>query len=200
MLAILSGGNHQRAFLFMGVLTFTGFVVFPYLANYLVANVGLTENELPLIYVCGGSCTIFTMNWIGRWADRSGKRRVFILMSLASCVPILLLTNLPPVHLAVALATSTLLMVCMSGRMVPAMALMTASIEARHRGGFMSVNSSVQQLAAGVAAWISGIILGQDSNGRITHFSAIGWISVGCALLCIYLSKFLTHGSYSIGA
>ena len=194
MLAILSGANHQKAFLFMGILTFTGFVIFPYLANYLVANVGLTEKQLPLIYVCGGSFTVFTMNWIGRWADRSGKRRVFILMSIASMVPILLLSNLPPVSLAVALAVSTLLMICMSGRMVPAMALMTASIEARHRGGFMSVNSSVQQLAAGIAAWISGNLLGQTANGRITHFSTLGYISVACALTCIYLSRFLGSG------
>src|SRR5213075_1752645 len=116
---------------------------------------------------------------------------VFIVMSIASCVPILLLTHLPPVHLAIALAASTLLMVCMSGRMVPAMALMTASIEARHRGGFMSVNSSVQQLAAGVAAWISGMILGQSASGSITHFSVTGFVSVACALFCIYLSRFL---------
>jgi predicted MFS family arabinose efflux permease len=202
MLAILSGAVHQKAFLFMGILTFTGFVIFPYLANYLVWNVGLTEKQLPLIYICGGCCTIFTMNWIGRWADRSGKRRVFILMSLASIVPILLLTHLPPVHLIVALAASTLLMVCMSGRMVPAMALMTASIEARHRGGFMSVNSSVQQLAAGIAAWVSGMILGQSATGRITHFSIIGYISVACALFCIYLSRFLGGygGTSEVGA
>jgi len=151
MLAILSGPAHQKAFLFMGLLTFTGFVVFPYLPKYLVANVGLTEKQLPWIYICGGCCTMFSMNWIGRWADRSGKRRVFSLISMAAVIPILLVTNLPVVPLVVALAVSTLLMICMSGRFVPAMALMTASIEARHRGGFMSINSSVQQLAAGFA-------------------------------------------------
>ncbi len=194
MLAILSGPAHQRAFLFMGMLTFTGFVVFPYLPKYLVANVGLTEKQLPWIYVCGGFCTMFSMNWIGRWADRSGKSRVFTLMSLASVLPILLVTNLPAVPLVVAVAVSTLLMICMSGRFVPAIALMTTTIEARHRGGFMSINSSVQQLAAGIAAWISGIILGQSATGQITHFSVTGFVSVTCALFCIYLSKFLAAG------
>jgi predicted MFS family arabinose efflux permease len=131
------------------------------------------------------------MNWIGRWADRSGKRRVFTLMSLSALLPIVLVTNLPAVPLAFAVAVSTLLMIGMSGRFVPAMALMTATIEARHRGGFMSINSSVQQLAAGVAAWISGIILGQSATGRITHFSVTGFVSAACALFCIYLSRFL---------
>jgi predicted MFS family arabinose efflux permease len=192
MLAILCGRAHQKAFLFMGMLTFTGFVVFPYMPKYLVANVGLTEKQLPWIYIYGGVCTMFSMNWIGRWADRAGKRRVFIIMSVAAVVPVLLVTNLPAVPLAVAVAVSTLLMICMSGRFVPAMAMMTASIEARHRGGFMSINSSVQQLAAGVAAWISGMILGQSATGEITHFRITGVVSVGCALLCIYLSRFLT--------
>jgi predicted MFS family arabinose efflux permease len=191
MLAILSGATHRRAFLFMGLLTFTGFVIFPYLPKYLVANVGMREKDLPWLYVCGGFCTMFSMNLIGRWADRSGKRRVFALMSTASVLPILLLTNLPPAPLVAAVAASTLLMVCMSGRFVPAMALITASIEGRHRGGFMSVNSSVQQLAAGLAAWVSGMILGQRATGEITRFSVIGLLSVSCALFCIYLSSFL---------
>jgi len=195
MLAILSGPTHRRAFLFMGLLTFTGFVIFPYLPKYLVANVGMTEKELPWLYIFGGFFTMFSMNLIGRWADRSGKKRVFALMSLASLIPILLLTNLPPVPLAVAVATSTVLMVCMSGRFVPAMALMTASIEGRHRGGFMSLNSSVQQLAAGLASWFSGMILGQRATGEITHYSVVGVVSVSCALVCIYLSRFLVSAN-----
>jgi predicted MFS family arabinose efflux permease len=195
VLAILSGPAHQKAFLFMGMLTFTGFVIFPYLPKYLVANAGLTEKQLPWLYICGGACTMFSMNWIGRWADRAGKRPVFIRMSVAAVIPILLTTNLPTVPLVIAVSVSTLLMICMSGRFVPAMAMMTASIEARHRGGFMSINSSVQQLAAGLAAWCSGLILGQSATGKITHFRIIGLLSVVCALSCIYLSRFLGRGA-----
>jgi len=191
MAAVLSHRDHQLAFVFMAGLTFTGFLVFPYIANYMVANVGLTEKQLPWIYLSGGCFTIFTMNLIGRWSDRAGKLRVFVIMSLSAAVPILTLTNLPRVPLIVAVAVSTLLMVCMSGRMVPAMAMMTASIEGRYRGGFMSINSSVQQFASGVAAFVSGHIMGQSVTGEITHFPVIGLISLCFALLCIYLARFL---------
>jgi multidrug resistance protein len=189
--AVLAHTDHQMAFLFMALLTFTGFVVFPNMANYMVFNVGLTQKQLPLIYLCGGLCTVFSMNWIGRWADRSGKLRVFVLMSLLATIPLVAVTNLPRAPLFVALATSTLLMICMSGRMVPAMALMTASIEARYRGGFMSINSAVQQFAAGLAAYVSGSIMGRTSSGQLTHFPQVGAISVVCALICIYLARFL---------
>jgi predicted MFS family arabinose efflux permease len=191
MLAVLTHTDHQMAFVFMGVLTFTGFAIFPYLATYMVSNVGLTEKQLPLIYLSGGLCTLWSMNWIGRWADRSGKARVFTLMSASCTIPILLVTNLPRAPLAVAIGASTLLMVCMSGRFVPAMALMTASIEARYRGGFMSLNSSVSQFAAGMASFVSGHVMGQSPTGEMTRFSIIGGLSLVCAWSAIYLARFL---------
>lgn len=191
MLAVLVEPNHQMAFLFMAVLTCAGFTIFPTLATYMVYNVGLTEKQLPFIYLTGGLCTLFSMNWIGRWADRAGKLRVFTLMSLSASVPILILTNLPRVPLVAALATSTLLMICMSGRFVPAMAMMTATVESRYRGGFMSVNSSVQQFSCGLAAWISGGIIGQGPNQEITHYPIAGLVSLSCVLTCIWLARFL---------
>jgi predicted MFS family arabinose efflux permease len=191
MLAVLMEPSHQTAFLFMMVLACAGFVIFPTLATYMVYNVGLTEKQLPFIYLTGGLCTFFSMNWVGRWADRAGKLRVFTLMSMAASVPIILLTNLPHVPLAVALATSTLLMICMSGRFVPAMAMMTATVESRYRGGFMSVNSSVQQFSCGLAAWVSGSIIGQAPNQEITHYPVVGLVSLGCVLICIWLARFL---------
>jgi len=191
MLAVLMEPNHQMAFLFMAVLTCAGFTIFPNLATYMVYNVGLTEKQLPFIYLTGGICTLFSMNWIGRWADRAGKLRVFILMSIAACVPIIALTNLPRVPLLVALAVSTTLMICMSGRFVPAMAMMTATVQSRYRGGFMSVNSSVQQFSCGLAAWISGAIIGQAANQQITHYPLAGLVSLACVLICISLARFL---------
>ena len=131
------------------------------------------------------------MNWVGRWADRAGKLRVFTLMSLAASIPVIALTNLPRVPLLVALAISTLLMICMSGRFVPAMAMMTATVESRYRGGFMSVNSSVQQFSCGLAAWISGGIIGQGANQEITHYPVAGLVSLACVLACIWLARFL---------
>ncbi len=191
MLAVLMEPSHQMAFLFMAILTCAGFSIFPTLATYMVYNVGLTEKQLPFIYVAGGLCTLFSMNWVGRWADRAGKLRVFTLMSLATTAPVLVLTNLPRVPLLVALSVSTLLMICMSGRFVPAMAMMTATVESRYRGGFMSVNSSVQQFSCGLAAWVSGGIIGQGPNQEITHYPRAGLVSLACVVACIWLARFL---------
>ena len=199
MLAVLGHTDHQMAFVFMAGLSFTGFIVFPNIANYMVWNVGLTEKQLPLIYLAGGAATVFSLNWIGRWSDRAGKHRVFMLVSLAAIIPIFLLTNLPRVSLLIAVSVSTLLMVCMSGRMVPAMALMTGSIEPQYRGGFMSVNSSVQQFSSGVAAYFSGQVLTQKASGELAHFPLLGGVSICFALICIYLARFLKKPEPSTG-
>ena len=189
--AVMTHPDHQKAYLFMAALTFAGFCIFPYIPTYMVANVGLTEKQLPWIYFYGGACTFFTMNWVGRWSDHAGKLRVFTITSLTAAVPVLLLTNLPRVHLVVAIAVSTLLMICMSGRMVPAMAMMTGAVEARDRGGFMSINSSVQQFSMGLTSLLGGLILGEGANGTMTRFPIVGILSVACVLLCIYLARFL---------
>jgi predicted MFS family arabinose efflux permease len=191
MLAVLVEPNHRMAFVFMAALTAAGFTIFPTLAPYMVQNVGLTEKQLPFIYLTGGLCTFFSMNVVGRWADRWGKLYVFTLMSLSATIPVTALTHLPRAPLLVALATSTLLMICMSGRFVPAMAMMTATVEARYRGGFMSVNSSVQQFSCGLAAWLSGNIIGQSPNGQISGYPVAGVVSVTLVLICIWLARFL---------
>jgi predicted MFS family arabinose efflux permease len=195
MLAVLLQPSHQMAFLFMAILTCAGFTIFPTMATYMVYNVGLTEKQLPFIYLAGGICTLFSMNLIGRWADRSGKQRVFTYMSILALFPVLALTNLHRVPLVAALAVSTTLMICMSGRFVPAMSMMTSTVESRYRGGFMSVNSSVQQFSCGLAAWVSGGIIGQGRNDEITHYPIAGFLSLGCVLACIWLSRFLRPAS-----
>ena len=83
------------------------------------------------------------------------------------------------------------------------MALMTATIEPRYRGGFMSINSSVQQFACGVAAYLSGQVLTQTPGGQLAHFPLLGLFSIVCALVCIFLARFLkiphkTEGSLQV--
>jgi hypothetical protein len=137
-------------------------MVVPYMGAYLVANVGCRQTDLPFIYFFGGIASLLTLTPIGRWADRRGKLGVFRLMALLTVIPLVVLTNLPPVSLAAIIAITTLLMVVSGGRMVPAMALMTASAAPHHRGSFLSVNSSVQQIALGLAAVVAGAILGNE--------------------------------------
>jgi predicted MFS family arabinose efflux permease len=179
---------HLRAYLLMTAMVLSTFMIVPYLASYLVANTGRTNEELPYVYLCGGLATLVTMTLFGWLSDRFGKLLMFRSLALFTMVPILLVTNLPPVALATVLAVSTLFMVTSSGRMVPAMALITASAAPRNRGGFLSVNASVQQTAMGLASALGGIMLGQGANGEITGFPLVGGLACAATLASILLA------------
>jgi predicted MFS family arabinose efflux permease len=184
---VLAHPNHVRAYVLMVSLVLSTFCIVPYLAAYLVSNVGRAEGELAYVYLCGGVATLFTTTPVGWLSDRLGKRPVFRFFALFTLVPILLLTNLPPVSLVTALAVTTLFMITSSARMVPAMALITGCAVPRYRGSFLSVNSSVQQMAMGLASLIGGALLGKAAGGELTGFPLVGAVSVAGTLLSVYL-------------
>ena len=188
MKAVLGTANHLRAFVFMFALMFAGFSVIPFISPYMVANVGLKETDLPYLYFFGGLATAFTSRYIGKLADRHGKRQIFTLIGVISIAPLLITTNLPPVPVPVAICASVIFMVFVSGRFVPAMALVISSVEPRLRGGFMSINSAIQQLGLGAASLLAGSIIGHGTAGTLTRYWLVGFIAVGATLLAIALA------------
>ncbi|HZC36594.1 MAG TPA: MFS transporter, partial [Chthoniobacterales bacterium] len=188
-LAILANGNHLRALALMSVITLGGFMIIPDLANYLISNVRLTSGELRWVYLVGGGATLFTMNGVGRLADRFGRMRVFTIMMICSIVAAFLSTHLPVVPAAMAVATSTFFMISMTGRFVPAMAMITSSVEPEHRGGFMSINSAVAQFCAAIAATISGWVIQDGPNHQLIGFGKVAWFYVGWALIALWLAS-----------
>jgi predicted MFS family arabinose efflux permease len=191
---ILFNGDHLRALALMAVITMGGFMIIPDLANYLVNNVGLNATELRWVYLVGGAATLFTMNGIGRLADRFGRMRMFSIMMVCSMVAALLITHLPVVPAAVAVATSTFFMISMTGRFVPAITMITSSVTPAHRGGFMSINSSVAQFSSAVAAAAAGLIIHDGSDHRLIGFSVVGWTYLGWAIIGLWLGSRLRVG------
>jgi MFS transporter, DHA1 family, inner membrane transport protein len=189
LVATFSHANHIRAFLLIITLMIGSFTVFPFLSPYLVANVGMTEEELPLVYIAGGGLTLFAAPIIGRLADRYGKYTIYSMIAPGSALLLVVITHLPPVPTAVAVSVFGGLMVCNVGRMIAAMAMITGSVEPHQRGAFLSANSSVQHVAAGIGAYLGGIIVGESASGKIVHFGAVGWIAAGATLLSLWLAS-----------
>jgi predicted MFS family arabinose efflux permease len=187
--AIFAVRNHLRAFALMTVLISSVFLVIPFLAAYNVANVGVAETELAVIYLAGGAASLVSTQVIGRLADRYGKERLFTIVAAVSIGPILLCTHLPPLPLGWVVAVSVLLFIFMPGRFGPATALVTGSVEPKLRGSFMTFNASIQQLASGIASLAAGLIVGRSSDGALTHFDVIGWLSVLCTIVCLWLVR-----------
>ena len=187
--AVVKEPNHMRAFAFMALMMMAGFTVIPYIALYMTANVGLPEAFITLVYLCGGAATFFTSRIIGKMADAHGKQRVFRWLALMSFIPILITTHLVPIPWWLVLVNSTVFFVLVSGRMIPAMALVSAAPLPQVRGTFMSLVSSVQMLASGIASLTSGMIISRAANGQIEHFNFVGYLAVSCGLLTLWLAR-----------
>lgn len=180
--------NHLRAFALSVVMALAAYIVFPYLSPSLVANCGYPEAWLPLVYVCGGAASVVGMNLAGRWADRHGRLRVFRIAAAVSMVTVLVVTHLPVWPMALVLTSTAAFMTMNAMRYVPAMAMITASVVPRQRGGFLSLNSALQQLAGGVSVSLAAWIVDQDASGHILRYGLLGWVSVVLVFAALVLA------------
>ncbi len=187
--AVFGEPNHQKAFLFSAMLFFSGFAIIPFISPYMVANVGVAEADLPLLYLVGGVVTLIVVRLAGRLSDLHGRRRMFTLIAAISALAILNLSHLPRLPLHLAILASAFLMSTLSGRFVPAMALITSSVSPRLRGSFMSFNSSIQQLASGTASFGASLVIGMNAEGELTRFGIVGIVAAMTTLASIYLAR-----------
>jgi predicted MFS family arabinose efflux permease len=186
MLAVLRDAYHLRALLYSALIIFSGFTVIPYITVYAVHNVGIAQHDLPYIYLCGGAATLFTARLIGHWADLRGKVKTYRIVAFSSLLPILVVTHTGAVPLWLWLILTTTFFVLVSGRMIPAMAIITSASQPKLRGTFMSLNATTQSLAMGLATTLAGFIISQDANGQIVDYGLVGFVAVTANLLAIW--------------
>ena len=69
------------------------------------------------------------------------------------------------------------------------MALITNSVAARYRGGFMSVNSAVQQGSGAIANLVAGIIVTRDAvTGRLEGYGHAGYLAVAAFGVAVFMA------------
>jgi predicted MFS family arabinose efflux permease len=186
---VTGNSNQMRAISLTIMMMFGQFMIIPFLSPYMVANVGFSEIQLTYIYIAGGLFTIFTSPWVGKLTDNYGKIKVFTVFMTLNIIPIGLITNLGQTPIPFVLMISTLFFVTSNGRMVPAAAMITGTAKAENRGSFLSFNSAVQQLAAGIASFVAGLILAEGVNGQLMNFNIVGYLAVFFSILCIPLAR-----------
>ena len=94
--------NHLNAFALIISLMIGAFAVIPYISDYLEANVGVPETQLPFVFMTGGIFTLIAAPLIGKLADRRGKLFVYRAIIPISAALLIVVTHLPPVPTAVA--------------------------------------------------------------------------------------------------
>ena len=184
-----SDRNALLSLVFMAMLIIGQFSVIPYIAAYMVTNVGFTEGELAYIYLLGGAATILTSPLIGRLSDKMGNSFMYTLLAAISIIPLYWITHLEGAGMILALFINTLLFIFISGRMIPSMTIITSAIQPQNRGSFMSISTSVRMLAAGFSSYIAGVIVVQDASGKLLNYEWVGYLAIATTLISIVIGR-----------
>jgi hypothetical protein len=73
--------------------------------------------------------------------------------------------------------------------MVPAMAIVTGSIEPKKRGGFMSLVTTINHTALGMASYLGGIWIEKLPTGEILRFDQLGFFAIAMTLISLMVAK-----------
>ena len=186
---LLRDANAGRALLFMGALVFGHFTIIPLLSPHLVANVGLPERDLFLVYLVGGTLSVFTAPLVGRLADLLGRFRIYCALVVVACLVTLAIACAGPLPVWMVLVLSGAFFVFASGRFVPGQAIVSLAVPPSRRGAFMSLNSCARDLAAGLTSAVGGWVVSRGPSGELLNFKWLGWLAVAAGLVSVWLAS-----------
>lgn len=184
---VFTDRNQTTALIGGMVLVLGHFLIIPFIAPYMTRNVGFDQSQITLIYLIGGSLTVFTSPLFGWLTDKFGVVRVFIVMMIASFFPVIWITGMPPSPVWLGLIATSIFFVVGTGRMIPPQTLITAAASPRTRGSFMSIKSALQQLAIALASAISGIIVIFGPDKSLDRYEYVGYLSIGICVIAMFL-------------
>lgn len=179
--------QYLLAFSATALLSLGGFMLMPFGSAFAVHNLKISMDKLPLLYLITGMATIFVGPLAGKATDTFGKMKTFVFGSMVTIITVLIYTNMGESPIWLAILIYTILFIGIFMRMIPSQALMSAVPTPSTRGSFMSVSSSLQQIAGGIAAVVAGYIVVEGSSGEIMHFDTLGYIIVGSNLICVLM-------------
>lgn len=183
----LKNKSYRVGFFAIALLSMGGFMLMPFTSAFLVNNVKIAQSQLPVIFFLTGIASIIIMPVIGKLSDRYSKFLLFTIGSVIASVMIIVYTNMTPLPLWQVTIINVILFMGIMSRMVPATALNSAIPDQADRGAYMSVSSSLQQLAGGTASLFAGLVVVQKTKeSPIENFDILGYVMVALIMGCLY--------------
>ncbi len=180
--------NYRIGFSATSLMSIGGFMMMPFGSAFAINNLHITQHQLPLLFMVAGLSTLIIMPIVGKISDKIDKFKIFAFASAWMIVMVLIYTNLSTTPLLIVIGLNVLMMAGIMSRMIPSQALITGIPDLQDRGAFMSINSSLQQIAGGIAAAFAGMIVVQkDKFSPLEHYNTLGYIIVCITILSVYL-------------
>ncbi len=182
--------DYRIGFMATGILSVGGFMMMPFSTVFAVNNLGVSESQLPFLFMISGVCSLAAMPFIGKLSDRMSKFKLFAIASVWLMVVCVVYTNYSAIPFWLVVITNVLMMMGIMGRMVPSSALTSAVPEKKDRGAFMSINASLQQIAGGIGAVVAGGIVYQETKySPLNNYDIVGYVVVAISIVSILLMR-----------
>ena len=189
----VSQARYLKGFAATILLSTGGFMLMPFGAAFAVNNLGVTMEELPLIYMVTGIVSMMAGPFLGKMADQIGKMKLFIYGSVLSMILVVFYTHLGVSPLWFLILVNAVLFVGVTSRMIASSALTTAVPEPADRGAFMGINSSVAQISGGIASALAGMIVFQTNSGHIERYPVLGFIVAASMGITIWMMHIINQ-------
>lgn len=189
----LSNPNYLKGFMAAVLMATGGFMLMPFGSAFSTNNLKLQMTDLPILYSITGVFSIIFGPLIGKFSDKIGKFRVFLMGSVLSMVLVGIYTHLGVTPLWEAIVLNVVLFIGITSRVIPASALLTALPQPQDRGAFMSINSSIQQISGGFASALAGVIVVQSGSGVLLHYDILGFVVIGSMIITVILMYVLNN-------
>ncbi len=180
LFAVLNSRLTIFSYLMLGLGMMAGFMIIPNISAHLQLNLHYPRENLGMLYLCGGVVSFFGMRISGKIMDRHSATyaailfTMFLVFAMATGF-VFYPTPIPP------LLIFTCFMVGMSGRNISATALSSKVPPAAERGAYMSLQSTVINLASALGGYYSSLVLTQE-NDTLQHVSTIGITAIALTL------------------
>lgn len=183
MRRVVSDRRYLQVFFATTLLATGGYMLMPFGAAYAVGNLGISKDDLSIVYFVTGLASMAAGPYIGKLADRVGAFKVFAIGSTITIIMVLIYTNLGITPLWLVTALSAVMMSAVASRIITSSALTTAVPDPADRGAFMGINSSVAQVSGGIAATVAGLIVHQTDTGYMEHYPTLGLVVTAAMII-----------------
>ena len=136
--------------MFLGVSIFI-----VYLPTWLERDLGISGNEIALMFLVGGIASVLTGPQAGKWSDRIGRKGI-ILLACIGLSSLMLLTVPLVTNVITACVFFFLTMMLVAMRISPFSALLTALVHDDRRGSLMSLAVALGQMGFALGGAIAG--------------------------------------------
>lgn len=180
--------EYRVGFMATALLSIGGYMMMPFGSAFAVNNLKVSHEQLPMLFMISGIASLIIMPIVGKLSDRYDKFKIFAFASLWLMIVVFIYTNLGVTPFYIVVILNILMMAGILSRMTPSSALITAVPEMKDRGAFMSISSSLQQLAGGVAASLAGVIIVQETKeSPLEHYPTLGMIVILLSVVGIFM-------------